>query len=73
MSSLWLDRRYALRMMVRSPGLTAVLLITLAIGLLITRIPAVERAVAELDPALPIIDLRSMDDLLWEQIALRNE
>src|SRR5690349_18146755 len=33
MSSIYLDLRYALRMMVRSPGLTAVLLITLAIGI----------------------------------------
>ena len=28
-------------------------------------IPAVERAVAELDPALPIIDLRAMAELIW--------
>src|SRR5215471_13874993 len=33
MSSLWLDTRYALRMMVKAPGLTAVLIITLALGI----------------------------------------
>src|SRR5262249_11247696 len=31
--------------------------------------PAVERAVAAIDPALPLTDLRSMDDLMWEQNA----
>jgi putative ABC transport system permease protein len=33
MTALWLDIRYALRMMIRTPGLTAVLLATLAIGI----------------------------------------
>jgi putative ABC transport system permease protein len=33
MGSLWLDVRYALRMMVKAPGLTAVLAITLALGI----------------------------------------
>jgi putative ABC transport system permease protein len=33
LASLWLDLRYALRMMTRTPGLTAVLLLTLAIGI----------------------------------------
>ena len=32
MGSLWLDVRYALRMMAKAPGLTAVLAITLALG-----------------------------------------
>src|SRR5882757_7648117 len=33
MGSLWLDVRYALRMMVKTPGLTSVLAITLALGI----------------------------------------
>jgi putative ABC transport system permease protein len=33
MSSLWLDVRYTLRMMAKAPGLTAVLIITLALGI----------------------------------------
>jgi putative ABC transport system permease protein len=33
LTSLWIDLRYALRTMARAPGLTAVLLVTLAIGI----------------------------------------
>src|SRR5262245_41509524 len=33
MGSLWLDVRYAIRMMAKAPGLTAVLAITLALGI----------------------------------------
>jgi putative ABC transport system permease protein len=33
LGSLWIDLRYALRTMARTPGLTAVLLVTLAIGI----------------------------------------
>jgi hypothetical protein len=33
MSSLWLDLRHALRMMARAPGLTAVIVVTLALGI----------------------------------------
>lgn len=33
MSNLWLDLRYALRMMMRAPGLSAVLVVTLALGI----------------------------------------
>ena len=33
MTSLWLDLRYALRTMAKAPGLTAVLVITLALGI----------------------------------------
>src|SRR5215470_8969123 len=33
MSSLWLDVRYATRLMAKTPGLTAVLAITLALGI----------------------------------------
>ncbi|HEY6175775.1 MAG TPA: ABC transporter permease, partial [Kofleriaceae bacterium] len=32
-------------------------------------IPAVHRAVAELDPTLPLYEVRTMDDVLWEAIA----
>ena len=32
-------------------------------------IPAVHRAVAELDPTLPLFDVRTMDDVLWEAVA----
>jgi len=32
-------------------------------------IPAVYRAVAELDPALPLFDVHTMDDVLWEAVA----
>jgi putative ABC transport system permease protein len=31
--------------------------------------PAVSRAVAEIDPTVPIYDVRTMDDLLWEAVA----
>src|SRR5262244_1341272 len=33
MSSLWLDLRYAIRMMLKAPGLAAVLVLTLALGI----------------------------------------
>src|SRR5687768_13336634 len=33
MGSLWLDVRYAVRMMIKAPALTAVLAITLALGI----------------------------------------
>jgi hypothetical protein len=33
MSSLWLDLRYAVRMMVKRPSLTAILVVTLALGI----------------------------------------
>ena len=32
-------------------------------------IPAVQRAMAELDPALPVVRLRPMDDVVWEAVA----
>jgi putative ABC transport system permease protein len=32
-------------------------------------IPAVQRAVGELDPALPLFQVRTMDDVMWEAIA----
>jgi len=32
-------------------------------------VPAVSRAVAEIDPAVPIYDVRTMDDLMWEAVA----
>jgi putative ABC transport system permease protein len=32
-------------------------------------LPAVHRVVAELDPALPVFDARTMDDVLWEAVA----
>ncbi|MEJ7599412.1 MAG: ABC transporter permease [Kofleriaceae bacterium] len=32
-------------------------------------IPAIQRAVAEIDPTLPISKMRSMDDVLWEAVA----
>ncbi len=32
-------------------------------------IPAVHRAVAEIDPALPLFDVHTMDDVLWEAVA----
>jgi putative ABC transport system permease protein len=32
-------------------------------------IPAVYRAVAELDPRLPLFQVRTMDDLMWEAVA----
>ena len=31
--------------------------------------PAVQRAIADLDPRLPVSKLRTMDDLLWEAVA----
>jgi putative ABC transport system permease protein len=32
-------------------------------------IPAVHRAVAEIDPALPLYDVRTMTDVMWESVA----
>jgi putative ABC transport system permease protein len=32
-------------------------------------IPAVQRAVSELDPALPVFRIRTMEDVMWEAIA----
>jgi ABC-type antimicrobial peptide transport system permease subunit len=32
-------------------------------------IPAVQRAVSELDPTLPLFQVRTMDDVMWEAIA----
>jgi putative ABC transport system permease protein len=32
-------------------------------------IPAVQRAVAQLDPTLPVSQMRTMDDLLWDAVA----
>jgi putative ABC transport system permease protein len=32
-------------------------------------IPAVQRAIAELDPTLPLFELRTMDDVMWEAVA----
>lgn len=44
LTSLWLDLRHALRRMTRTPGLTAVLLLTLAIGIGATTTIPVRRA-----------------------------
>jgi putative ABC transport system permease protein len=32
-------------------------------------VPALERAVAEIDPSLPVSKVRTMDDVLWEAVA----
>jgi predicted permease len=32
-------------------------------------VPAVSRAVAELDPSIPLYDVRTMNDVLWEAVA----
>jgi hypothetical protein len=132
MSSLWLDVQYAIRLMIKAPGLAAVLVITLALGVgasttifsvvnsvllrplpydkpdelvrvyteftrprigQYSRVPevptgkshsyivvrterdpasytaAVTRALAEIDPALPMARLHTMDDLMWQAIA----
>jgi putative ABC transport system permease protein len=34
-----------------------------------TLIPAVTRAVSELDPSAPLFDVRTMDELMWESVA----
>jgi putative ABC transport system permease protein len=34
-----------------------------------TLIPAVTRAVAEIDPSAPLFDVRTMDQLMWESVA----
>jgi predicted permease len=31
--------------------------------------PAIQRAVAELDPSVPVFQLRTMDDLMWDAVA----
>jgi hypothetical protein len=36
-------------------------------------IRAVSRAVAEIDPNLPLFDVRTMDDVLWDAVARPRE